>query len=74
MTYINGLGVGDDVIYSKIYEIIFDEDDAETEEWIVDITDLQLATSDPPSGTSNIVITSAQKAQTQAGYVEVTLT
>lgn len=72
--YINGLDVGEDVIYTKIYEIIFDEDDAESEEWIVDVTDLQLEDANPPSGTSNIVITSSQKARTQASYVEVTLT
>lgn len=74
VAYINSLDVGDDVIYTKLYEVIYDEDDAETEEWIVDVTTLLVDTVDPPTGTSNIVITSSQKAQTVAGNVEVTLT
>ena len=72
--YVNGLGVGEDVIYTKLYEVIYDEDDAETEEWIDDVTDLQLEDSDPPTGTANIVITAGQKAQAVIGNMGVTLT
>jgi len=57
---VSGLEVGDDVIYGEIEYAIRDVDG------VYDITDLQVATSSPPSGTANIAISASDIAVADA--------
>ena len=66
VAYVNGLNVGDDVIYAKLYDVIYN-----VGTWVFDVTVLELDTSTPPTGTSNVVITATQKAQTVTAKVRV---
>lgn len=72
IAYINNLDTGEDVIFSKIIDAIYDVEETDTYSWIDDIT-LLLDTVTPPTGTSNIVIASTSKAQTDASKVVVTV-
>lgn len=74
LAYINGLGAGDDVIYSKIYDVVYDAEEDEAEEWILDVTSLKTGLSSPPTGTSNLDIDFNEKAITDATKVVVTIT
>lgn len=69
LAYISGLEIGDDVIYSKLYDIIFNQFS-----WVDDVTALTLDTITPPVGTSNIVIAYDEEAETDAAKVGVTIT
>lgn len=54
------INAGDDVIYYQIIEAIMDV------EGVRDVTDLQIATTDPPTGESNITIDDSETANTIA--------
>lgn len=62
------LGVGDDVIYNKVVGQIMNT------RGVADITSLDIATSDPPSGSSNISIAEYENASADAtdSSIEVT--
>jgi len=66
--HITNLDIGEDVIYSKLYDIIFNEFD-----WVDDVTVLLLDTVTPPVGTSNITIAYDEEAQTDVTKVVVTI-
>lgn len=66
VAHVNGLGVGNDVIYAKLYDIVYN-----VGTWVVDVTTLELDTSTPPTGTVNVSITSTQIAQTEDAKVRV---
>jgi len=68
LEYVNGLDIGDDVVYVKLYDIIYNEFS-----WVYDVTILLLDTVTPPTGTSNIAIAANQIAITEAGKIGVTL-
>lgn len=62
--YIVGLGVGNDVIYSKLFDVVFDAEEDEATPWIVDITVLTVGLSDAPVGVVNVVIAAGEEATT----------
>jgi len=62
------LGVGDDVIYSQLFGIIF------AVPGVVDVTLLEIGTAPAPSGTSNIVITARQLAIIDTANITVVST
>ncbi len=60
ITYITGLGIGNDVVYSKLFDVIFN-----TGSWVSDVTELFIGTAYPPlTEDSNIVIATTARAQT----------
>lgn len=59
INYITGLGIGNDVIYNKIIDEVFD-----TGSWVSDITILLVGTSYPPTGEANITIAALERADT----------
>lgn len=67
--YVNDLGVGVGVIFSKLFDIIFN-----VGTWVNDVTDLKLDIVSPPTGTSNISIGATEKAETDVTQVDVTTT
>jgi uncharacterized phage protein gp47/JayE len=64
----NSLGVGDDVIYTELYGVIFGVSG------VVDVTLLKTGTVDPPTGVVNITITSRQLAVIDTANIDVTST
>jgi len=74
VSYINGLGAGDDVIYTKIIDIIYDEEEEDAEPWINDITELKIGTTSPPTQTTNIAIAANEEAQTSTDAITIILT
>jgi len=73
IAYVNGLGVGDDVIYTKVYDAVYDVEEAAVTPWIVDITVLKVDDVTPPVATVNLVIAVDEKALTDVAKVGVTL-
>jgi len=68
-TYINDtLGLGDDVIYAKLYDVIYNVGN-----WVIDVTALTLDTVTPPVATVNIVISNIQEAETVIGNITATI-
>lgn len=63
--YIQALGLGDDVIYTKVIAVI------QTVPGILDITNLRVDTVEPPMGTGNISIGEYQVTLADAAKVEV---
>ena len=59
---------GEDVFYNEILAAII------TVPGVVDVTDLQVATSDPPSGTANIAISNTEVATTDADAGDIGVT
>ncbi len=58
--YITGLGIGNDVVYSKLFDVIFN-----TGSYVSDVTDLFIGTAYPPlTEDDNIVIASTTRSQT----------
>jgi len=70
--YINSLDTGDDVIYTKVIDAIYDVEENETSSWIEDV-DVKTGTTPSPTGTVNIVIANDEKAQSDSGKVGVTI-
>lgn len=68
IAHINGLDIGEDVIYTKLYDVIFNVGD-----WIDDVTSLTTGTAPAPVGTSNIVITNTQIAKTDVAKLGITV-
>lgn len=62
------LEAGDDVIYNQVVEAIMDV------RGVHDFSDLQVATSDPPSGTSNITIADTEMANADASDDSIAVT
>jgi len=60
--YIESLGAGDDVIYYKVIDAIWDSEEDETEAWIKDIEICKTGTTPSPAGTTNISIDVDKKA------------
>ena len=72
VNYLTGLSSGDDVIYSKLIDAIYDVEEDETDAWIRDITSLKIGTSSPPTSESNLTIAKNQKATSDVTKVDVT--
>ncbi len=64
--YINGLGIGEDVIYTKILAAVMNI------QGVKDAT-IYIGTSSPPAGTSNIDIGETEMAQTDDDKITVTI-
>ena len=62
------MSVGDDLIWSSLFSTIF------AISGVVDVTTLEIDTSDPPTGTSNIVIGPRELATIDTADVDVTST
>lgn len=69
LSYISGLNIGDDVIYSKMFDVIFNEYD-----WVDDVTLLKTGIASPPLGVINIVIAADARAQSALAKIGVTIT
>jgi uncharacterized phage protein gp47/JayE len=65
-TWGQALDVGEDLIYTQLYNVIFGISG------VVDVTTLEVDTSDPPAGTSNISIGSRELATIDTADVDVT--
>lgn len=64
--YKNGLSIGNDVIYTQLYNKIYSVDG------VTDVPTLNIDTSDDPTGTSNITIDFREVALTDTGKVDIT--
>lgn len=62
-----GLGINEDVVYGEIEYAI------RSVEGVYDVTDLQIGSTDPPSSTSNMDLSSANVAVTDASSGDVTI-
>jgi uncharacterized phage protein gp47/JayE len=76
VSYLSSLSAGDDVLYMKIIDSIYDaeETDGVSGGWMVDITNLKIGIVSPPTGTSNISIADTEKASGSVSNVALTLT
>lgn len=72
--YINSLGPGDDVIYNKLIDEIFEAGEYDDQNWVTDVTVLKVDTVTPPVGTTNVAIADTEKAQSDSAKVDVTTT
>jgi uncharacterized phage protein gp47/JayE len=68
VTWAQALAVGEDVVWSALFPVVFDISG------VVDVTTLEIDTSDPPSGTSNISIGSRELASIESTNIDVTST
>jgi len=73
LEYLGALGAGEDVVYMKLVDSVWDAEEDEEHAWIKDITSLKVGTSSPPLGTSNIAIAVDKKADSDASKVVVSL-
>ena len=68
LNFINDdLDIGDDVIYSKIFDVMFNVGD-----WVLDVDTLRTGTTPSPAGTTNIVIADDEESQTTIPYIVFT--
>ena len=71
--YVNALGAGDDVIYMKVADAVWDAEEDESDAWIKDITVLKTGIAPAPAGVVNIVLAVDKKASTGPAKVNVTV-